>query len=292
MSTLGDLMGSIASSLHSYTGVQEQSTHLTSTVTASELSLNVAASEQMMRGIIEVDEELLYVDVSSGNVLTIAPYGRGYRGSTAAAHSTNAQVVGDPSFPKSEIRRSIDQVVAALYPTLYQTKNTDLTYQSLPVGYELPADCDQVLEVKYLAPGDPFDFWAPIQNWRFDATSPLATGKSLNFAVNLPAGSTVRVVYQAGFGTFAASTDTLESIGLKESYADLILYGVAARMVRFMDPARLQVRTVENLSRSGFVQVGDAGKIANQMYAMYQQRLAEERKKLLDLTPSQIHFTR
>ena len=36
----------------------------------------------------------------------------------------------------------------------------------------------------------------------------------------------------------------------------------------------------------------EAGRVANQLYAMYQQRLTEERRRLLELTPPSINFTR
>jgi hypothetical protein len=62
-------------------------------------------------------------------------------------------------------------------------------------------------------------------------------------------------------------------------------------MVRFLDPARLQIGAVENVSRSAVVQAGDAAKIATQLYAMYQQRLVEERTRLLELDPPSINFT-
>lgn len=294
MSTLGDLISSIAASLHSYTGSQEQSTHLTASMTSSATSASVASSESVMRGIAEVDEELMYVDVSDANTLTIAPYGRGYRGSVAASHNSNAQVISDPAFPRCEIRRAIDQCMAGLYPTLFQIKTADIISNPQTVGYELPADCEAVLEVKFQTPLDPWDYWIPIPNWRFDPTSPEPTGRVLNLAgaQGIPTGSTVRVTYQAAFGTFASTSDTLASVGLRESHADLLLYGVTARMIRFLDPARLQLASVENVSRAGAVGAGDAGKIANQLYAIYQQRLTEERKKLLLLTPTQINFTR
>jgi hypothetical protein len=292
VSTLGDLINTIASSLHSYTGVQEISTHLTAGITASVTSASVDSSDQVMRGIVEIDDELLYVTIADSNVLTIAPYGRGYRGSTAATHSTNAQVLVDPTFPRSEIRKAIDQCVLGLYPQLYQIKTTDLVASTTAVGYSLPADCGHVLDVKFQTTGDPADYWAPLYNYSFDASSPEVNGKALNLFDSLPPNSTIRVVYQAAFGTFASNSDTLTSIGLKEDWIDLILYQVASRMVRFLDPARLNLRYVENVSRSQVVQAGDAGKIANQLYAMYQQRLAEERKKLLEITPTRINFTR
>lgn len=291
MTTLGDLIGSIASALHSYTGIQEPSTYLTSSMSNSTLTQAVADSSQVMRGIIEIDDELMYVDTSDANSITIAPFGRGYRGSTAAAHNQNAQVVVDPMFPRSEVRRAIDQIVLGLYPNLFQIKTADITYNATAVGYDLPADCANVLDVKYKFSGDPTNYWRPLSGWAFDPNSPATNGKSLNLFDFVPVGSTIRVVYQAAFGAFTTNDDTLASIGLKEDWADLIVYGVTSRMVRFLDPVRLQIAAVENATRSQFVATGDAGKVANQLYAMYQQRLTEERKKLLELTKPRMNFT-
>lgn len=292
MSTLGDLVASIHSSLHSFTGVQEQVTWLTAGVDASVTSLAVGSSDTVLKGIAEIDSELIYVDSSDSNVLSLAPFGRGFRGSTAATHASNAMVTFDPAFPQVEIRRAITQCIEGLYPTLYQIKTTDLTYSPVPIGYDLPTDCEKVLEVKANVSPDPLNYWMPLYNWSFDTTSPETNGNTLNIFQAVQPSATIRVVYMAKFGTFASDAATLTSVGLSESHADLILYGVAARMVRFLDPSRLQLQSVENASRSSFVQAGDAGRLANQLYAMYTQRLQEERRRLLDLTPAQIHFKR
>lgn len=292
MSTLSNLIDSVTSSLHSYTGIQEQSTHLTAGIGSGDLSVPVNSVANVFKGIAEIDDEMVYIDTVGSNILTLAPYGRGYRGSLAAAHAVNAQLTSDPVYPRSEIRRAIDQCIQGIYPRLYQIKTVDLTVTPVIVGYQLPADCDGVLGVKIKIPGDPSNMWIGTARWEFDATSPEVSGKALNLMDAIPPGSSVRVVYRAGFTAFASSSSTLASVGVSESWADLILYCVTARMVRFLDPARLQVKAVENLSRSSVVQAGDAGKIANQLYAMYQQRLAEERSRLLELTPAQINYTR
>lgn len=287
MTTLGDLINSIASSLHSYTGVQEQSTHLTSEIAADDLTVAVDSTDVMNRGIVEIEDELLYVNVADQNALTIAPYGRGYHGSTAATHAENTQVTFDPVFPRSEIRRAIDQTVLGLYPQLYRVQSTELDYTPTPIGYDLPADCEKVLQVAAQVTSDGTDYWQPIYNWSYDDTAQM-----LNLLDWLPAGATIRVVYQSRFTAFASNSDTLTSVGLKEDWADLITYAVTSRLVRFLDPARLQLAAVENAARSQFVGSNDGGKVANQLYAMYQQRLAEERKKLLDLNPPYVHFQR
>lgn len=292
MTTFGDLVSSIHTSLHSYTGVQEVSTYLTSEVLANEFTMSVGSSEAVLRGIAEIDDELVYVDSSDSSVLSIPPFGRGYRGSTAATHAQNTQVTFDPIFPKVEIKRAILQTVEGLFPQLYQIKSTDIAYAPQPIGFDVPADVESILEVKASTSGDPYNYWQPIYQWAFDPTSPEATGKSLNIFEYLQPGSTIRVVYRAKLGTLSANTDTLTSAGISESWADLILYGVTSRLMRFMDATRIQVSSVENLSRSAVVQGGDAGKIANQLYAMYQQRLTEERSRMLELTPARINFTR
>lgn len=290
MSTLNDLVASIHSSLHSYSGTQEQVTWLTAACDDATTSLTIASSDTVNRGLAEIDDELIYVDSSTDGTLTLAPFGRGFRGSTAAAHAQNAMVTYDPAFPRVEIRRAIDQCVQGLFPALYQIKTTTLTYDASQVSFELPADCEGVLAVKEEASSS-LNHWNPVSRWKYDANSALTSGKALAIYDCPRPGATIQVVYRAAFGTFTAGADTLGSVGLSESYTDLILYCVASRMIRFLDPARLQVGAVENLSRSSVVQAGDASKIATQLYAMYQQRLTEERTRLLELDPPSINFT-
>lgn len=290
MTTLTELVETISSALHSFTGVQEQVTHLTGSATSSALTLTVEPSDAPARGVIEVGNELIYVSSTdaTGATYTVPPFGRGFRGSTAASHSTNDMVVIDPAFPKSEIIKAINQVVESLGPNLFQVKTNDFEYQVTVIGHQLPADCERVLEVKAHHPDDPEDHWQPVPRWTFDTTSPLATGNTLNLYHAILQGVDIRVTYQA---KFLPITTDFATAGVPESYADLILYGVAARMLRFLDPARVQLHSAENLSRAQVVQAGDAGRTANQMYAMFQSRVAEERRKLLELVPIQSNYS-
>lgn len=289
MTTLTELVETISSALHSFTGVQEQVTYLTGAAASGDLTLSVAPTDAPARGIVEVDNELIYVlsTDATGATMTIPPFGRGFRGTTAAAHVINSMVAFDPAFPKAEIIKAVNQIVEGLSPNLFQIKTTDLTYVSTEIGHQLPADCERVLEVKAKHPNDPENLWQPIPRWTFDTTSPLATGNTLNLYHPILAGVDIRVTYQAKFLPVAT---TLADAGVPESYADLLLYGVAARMMRFLDPARVQLHSVENQSRAQAVQAGDAGRSANQMFAMFQTRVAEERRKLLELTPAQSNY--
>lgn len=244
-----------------------------------------------MRGIVELEDELVYVDSTDPGQLNVMTGTRGFRGSTAASHSSLATVTFDPAFPRHEIKKAINQAVQALYPQIYQIKTTTLTYSTAISGYDLPADCDGVLEVKWKVPS-PLNDWQRLYQWSFDTNNTDVNGNKLSlYALILP-GADVQVVYKANFGTFAAVSDTFASVGLSESHADLLTYAVTSRMLRFLEPARLQVASVENVSRAQVVQAGDTSRAANQLYAMYQQRLTEERRRLLELSPAQIHFQR
>lgn len=293
MTTFGELVSQLDSLLHSYTS-HEQVTWLTQGCDSSVTTMTVQDSDQISVGISEIGEELIYVTVADSGSLSLAPFGRGYKGTTAVSHSTNEMVMFDPSFPKVEIKRALNQVVASLYPQLYRVKATTLTFAGAQATYELPADCDGVMEVRYNVTGGS-KFWALVSRWEFHTnadTTEFPNGKALTFHEPPTQGATVRVTYRGSFDQFASDSDTLADIGLPESAVDVLLYGAAARLIRFLDPARLSLNSVENMARGQLVQVGDPGKVANQFYAMHLQRVDEERKKLLNLEPPQIHFTR
>lgn len=293
MTTFGDLTMQVKSLLHSFTGVHEPVTWLTAGCTDAATTLTVEDSDAISIGVSEVGEELIYVSASESatNTLTLAPFGRGYRGTTAAAHAINDMVMFNPIFPTVEIKRAINQTLAAVYPQLYQVKETSFTFAGSQSTYELPADCDGVVSVRWEAVGAS-GYWPLLSGWEFHPHSEEATGKAITVH-DVPAqGQTVKVMYRANFTQFAADADTFAGIGFPESAIDVLLYGAAAKLIRFLDVARLQTHSVENISRSQLVGSGDPAKIANQFYAMHAQRLIEERKKLLELEPPQMHFTR
>lgn len=292
MTTFGDLVTQAWSLLHSYTGIHEQATWLTAACTDVATTLSVNNIEMISMGVAEIGEELVYVaavDDTAG--VTLAPFGRGYQGTTAVAHGVNDLVLFDPSFPKVEIKRALNQVVSALYPTLYQVKEHTFTFTGLVATYELPVDAEAVLQVRWEATG-PSGNWPALRSWYFEPNSEMATGRAITLTDLPEIGRTVKVIYQAPLGQFAADTDTVESVGLPESTVDLLLYGAASRLIRFLGPARIQLGSVENISRGQLVSASDPGVMANQMLAIYDRRLAEERKRLLEMYPADVHYSR
>jgi hypothetical protein len=283
MTTRSELITRITSDLHSYSGVHESVTHLVDGTDDGELLLTVGSIDGAKRGLAEIEDELVYVESVSGAGLALPPFGRGYRGTTAAAHSAGVQITFDPAFPRFEIGKAIDQVVAGLFPALYQVKETTIASQTVDRSYPLPSDVENILRVETKWDQDPADYWHPINNWELEKS----VISQLNLYEGALPGWDIRVAYTARFNELTAD---LPDSGIPESYEDLITYGVTSRMIRFLEPARLQLGSVENVSRAQLIQAGDAGRTATQLFALYQQRVAEERRRLLEQYPPRPNF--
>jgi hypothetical protein len=209
----------------------------------------------------------------------------------AVSHSINTRVVNDPQFPRVRVFDALKQVVRQVQPELFSIKTTTFTAGTVQVTFPLPADVQRVLRVQYEVTG-PTKYWQPVTHWRLDEKSTVSTGKSITIGQPTEAGRTVQVVYAAALPVPANISDDLEDLGIPAEMHDMLLYGACWRLVQFLEPARLQLRSVEQQMRSQGVNPGDATKSAQQFYAMFTQRRTEERRRLLDLFPPTKHYTR
>ncbi len=130
MTTFANMIDEVLINLSGYTFTQDRSTYLGSSVTtttstsASPLILTLPTTENLGKGVIEIDEELMYVDSYDrvANTATIAPYGRGFYGTTAATHAADARVIISPTFPRHVVKRAINDTIRALGANLYAVK--------------------------------------------------------------------------------------------------------------------------------------------------------------------------
>jgi len=107
MATLTNMIDEVSMNLAGYTLTQDRSTYLKSAVTAvassstSPTTLSLGSTDNVGKGIVEIDEELMWIDTYDrvGNTATVAPYGRAYLGTTLAAHAVDAKV---PSLQPSQ----------------------------------------------------------------------------------------------------------------------------------------------------------------------------------------------
>lgn len=282
--------------VHGLGSFQEQTTWTTATMDSDDVTMTVNDASQLKIGLAEVEDELIYItNVPDATTVNIAPFGRGYMGTVAAAHGVNVKVVNHPVMPRFHIKVAITDCIRGLFPMLYQVKSTNFTYEVGRVNYPLPADLHDILTVEWLR-SDSSEFWEPMLEWDLeeaqDATLGAEAVKQLALLETAFQGATVRVTYITDFGEFADENAAFSTIGMPDSYRDMIAYCAAGKLARSLDMGRLQHRHVENFARSQYVAVGDGYKIGAGWDQEYQKRLFYERIKLLDQYPPRPNFSR
>ena len=128
MSTFDQLTERVDTLLHGYTVNSEASTWLTTSATTSTTSITVFDTSVIGRGYIQVGDEMMYVNTvnPASSTLTLAPWGRGQRGTTAAAHAANDRVTVSPLFPRNEIKRAINDTITVSYTHLTLPTNREV----------------------------------------------------------------------------------------------------------------------------------------------------------------------
>jgi len=304
--TLGDLIEDVEGLLHGHTGQDEQVTYLDGAISSSALSLVLGSIEGLRRGVIEIDDELFWVDSvdAVSRTVTIAPFGRGYRSTTAATHADKSKVTMNPLLPRNRVRRVINETIEAVGGELFGVANGTLSYDSGTVTYELSAatfpDLLDVLAVSYDSETS-IDSWITVRRWKFtdkaNATA-FPSGKSIDLYDPIRSGSDVNVTYTkntVAFADGASTTALFSATNLPASCKDVITYGAAARLAWAIEGARTnQTGVSANVlgDQYGTNWRGAANNFGKQLYAFHQQRLQEERDQLLRTTQPTIHYLR
>lgn len=291
MTTVNQFIDQCSAMLHSYTGTLEANTYLTSSVTATDLTIPVAHPNYINRGLVEVGNELMHVDAVGETSATLYPFGRGAQNSVALPHAINTRVTNDPIFPRVSIYEALKRCIHNVQLDLFAVKTYGFTYSVVQSSYPIPADTIRVLGVQYQVVG-PSQEWVNVNHWSVDQNSDSATGKSIIFRECIQPGRDVQVIYAGELPTPDVFTDDLENLGIPEWMQSVLIYGTAWEIVQFLEPARLQLKSVEARTQAAAVDVGAASNLAKQLYAMYQLRLDGARKRLLTTHPSPKHYVR
>ena len=301
MATLKDMVDEVRANLAGYTMRQDRITYLAnpSGINTTDASLIIGSASNLAKGIIEIDDELIWIDTYDrvSSTATVPPYGRGYNGTTAAAHNADTKVTIAPYFPKKVVKTAINDTIDAVFPKLFAVGTTTITLLATKTSYQIPADVETVLSVTWSVTG-PSSEWLPVKSWRQDPmanTTAFTTGQSLSVYDAITPGRTVQVYYTKKPTTLtaSASNEVFESVtGLPSSCKDVILYGAAYRLASFIDPGRLTYTSAEADQTDTKIQYGSGASTARFLLALYNQRLTEESEKLRDVYPTRIHYTR
>lgn len=298
MATLNDMIAEVRSSLAGYTLRQDRISYLTTALNTTDLSIQIGSSSNLAKGIVEINNELIWVDSfdKTSNTMYAAPgFGRGYQGTSPSPHAANSQVILTPTFPRTNIQQAINDTIQSVYPKLFAVYSTTFTFNASQTTYPLPDSAKNVIYMSWQTTGSSRE-WLPIDKWRQDLMANVATfntQKTVNIYENIQPGRTVQVWYAANPQTMTSGTDDFSAVtGLPESCRDVIVFGAAYRLLSFVDPGRINLTSAESDLADSKVPGAAGSTNSRYIYALYQQRLQDESLKLTGNFPIRIHYTK
>lgn len=308
--TLTNMIDEVQVNLAGYTFQQDRATHLvtavTTTTSSSEapLILTLGSTDSVGKGVLEIDEELLWVDSYDriSNTATVAPYGRGYLGTTAETHLRDSKVTISPTFPRFNIKRAINDTIRSLGANIFAMKTATFTFNAAVSTYAFAnLDIKNILTVSWQETG-PTKEWRPIRRWDFDsAANPEAFGyttgtdkvQTITLGESPVPGRTVKITYATDPAAFTANTqDYVDQTGLPQSTRDVVTLGAAYRLLAYLDPARAAMVSPQADETDSKRPYGASQSATKQLYALYTQRLQEEAKAQSQNYPPRVHYSR
>ena len=304
--TLSNLIDEVLINLAGYTYQQERTTYLktaVSTTTSSSTSptvLSLGSTESVGKGIVEIDEELMWIDTFDrvANTATVSPYGRGYLGSTAATHAADSKVTISPVFPRNSVKKAINDTVRSTGSSMFAVKSMTFTYEAPVTTYNIYDGyvISNVLSIMWQSVG-PSEEWVPVRGWSWDSKADTtafdANAQTITIGDYITPGRKVKVIYATDAEAFTSnSQDFATQTGLPESCKDVIILGAAYRLLTYLDPARaaqVSPQADETDSKRPF---GASNTATKQLYALYTQRLKEETSRQQNQYPIRVHYSR
>ena len=300
MATLKDMVDEVRSNLAGYTLRQDRITYVNNPtgLTTTSNAIIIGSSSNLAKGIIEIDDELIYIDSfdKTSNTLNVIPgFGRGYSNTTPTPHSQYAQVTLAPTFPRTTIKQAINDVVTSTFPKLFSIRSTTFTFDGVRSSYPLPDDCENVIDATWESVG-PSKEWIPVQRWRMDGMANAAafnSNSSISIYDAITPGRTVQVWYTSAPSTMTSNTDDFADVtGLPETSKDIIILGASYRLMSFIDAGRVNLTSAESDAADTKMPSQAGVNASKYLYALYQQRLNEEASRLLDKYPIRPHYIR
>ena len=274
---------------------------------ASPTTLSLGSTDNVGKGIVEIDEELLWIDTYDrvGNTATVAPYGRAYLGTTLAAHAIDTKVTISPTFPRFSIKRAINDTINAVGSSIFAASTTTITSNAAVAAFRLPTTVTldttadslkirNILAIAYQSIGASKE-WIPIRTWRFDSnanTTAFTSGQTISIYDAIPSGRTIQIVYAKDPEVFTTNAQEFPTqTGLPESCKDVVILGATYRLLSNLDPARASMVSPQADEVDNKRPYGSSQSLTRQIYALYTQRLAEEVKSQQNKYPIRVHYS-
>lgn len=296
MVTFADLTTRVRQYLYGFSQQQQQWSYLTAPIASSDVTLFVNDATQVSRGVIEVDgnELMLVKNVSrTANTVTIDPFARGWAGSTAASHSTNARIENNPIWPTIRVKEAINDAIRSVYPDLFAVSTTKVIKVSVQYQYPMPSDSEEIVSIKYQIIGPSKQYPYP-KKWRFDGQADptdFPTGKAVWIGEEVTPGREIFITYRKEPTELVNDSDDFTTVtGLPSTAWDVIVYGACMKLAPQLESPRLILDSVEASERATSVQPGSASKVSAYYGQLFDRRLQQEARKMSDRFQSPAHF--
>ena len=300
MATLKDMVDEVRANLAGYTMRQDRITYLANTagISTTDTSITIGSSTNLAKGIIEIDNELIWIDSydKTTSTLNVIPgFGRGYSNTSPAPHARYAQVTLSPTFPRVIIKQAINDTINSVFPKLWSIRSTTFNFNTAVNTYALPSDAEDVIAVSWESVG-PTKEWYPVRRWTMNGMANAASFNSnstitLNDAI--AAGRTVQVWYTSQPNALESDNEDFADItGLPDSCRDVIVLGAAYRLLSYLDAGRINLTSAESDNADSKIPSYAGVSASKYIFALYNQRLQDESAKLYGKYPTKIHYTR
>lgn len=294
--TFDDMVNEVKNKLAGYTLKQDRITYLKSAIDNVQTAITLGSADNLAKGMVEIDDEVIYIDSfdPGTSTLNVIPgLGRGFQGTTASAHNINSLVVLTPNFPRGLVKQAINDTIKSVYPKLFALQTTTLTFSATVTAYALPTNLQDVIAVSYQEIG-PSKEWQLLRRWRLDRMSNFstwATNQTLNIYDAIPTGRTINVAYTSYPTQFTNNADDFVTVtGLPLSTWDVIVLGACSRLLAFIDAGRINVTSAEAALADSKVPTTAGQTLGKFVYALFQQRLAEEASRMQDTYTFTPHY--
>jgi hypothetical protein len=300
--TANDLVIETQGLLKSWNLNAEQQTTLTAGITNTALTFVVtdtaSATLGISSGIVEIGEELILVSaVADDGTCTVPPWGRGYLGTTAAAHNTGDLVTSQPAFPRAKVFTAINETISRVFPKLFAERSASFTTSVPSITYDLPDDAVRLLDARWQVSGAA-KYWRGIRKMRMGpaggttasggVTGPF-TNVSVDIADPMQPGRPLVVTYAAQPTQFTTITDDYVTVtGLPITSRDVLIYGSASALTVSSELSRLQIASIEQQDRTKLVAPSAALTSSRFLDQRYSERLNEEATALREKYPPRV----
>lgn len=284
MSTLNQLAEQTIGEISSYVRNQESVTIALNSISATDITIAVDDAKSLGKGIVEIDDELIYVKQSvagSGTIQVLGtagnPVGRGWRSTTATSHVSGSVIRNNPIFPRSQVKRAINETIKAMsFPVI---ANETFTFDGADYTYVMPDALVDITGVSWELP-DHTGVWELIKKWRLDTNYNVnGTTKQAIVLNEAPmAGQSVRVQYTK-YPTAITDSQDLSVSGLPASCEDVVRLGAMYRLLSTVDPGKVTATSVSADALDQPVSAGASTSAAKYIFQLYTVRLSEEISK-------------